>query len=76
MAIPQTTAEEGVAAGISFKMQAYEALKESILAMDVYGQRGEIRIDDREVAMLEELAGIVSDELEMRLEVRKALERD
>lgn len=50
MAIPQTTAEEGVAAGISFKMQAYEALKESILAMDVYGQRGEIRIDDREVA--------------------------
>ena len=33
-------------------------------------------IDDREIAMLEELAGIVSDELEMRLEVRKALERD
>ena len=30
-------------------------------------------IDDREIAMLEELAGIVSDELEMRLEVRKAL---
>ncbi|EWY38976.1 hypothetical protein N825_08220 [Skermanella stibiiresistens SB22] len=35
---------------VSFKMQAYRALKGSILAMDVYGQRGEIRIDDREVA--------------------------
>jgi len=30
-------------------------------------------IDHREIAILEELAGIVSDELEMRLEVRRAL---
>jgi DNA-binding GntR family transcriptional regulator len=37
---------------LSFKMQAYLALKGSILEMDIYGQRGEIRIDDREVCQM------------------------
>ncbi|UEM07000.1 GntR family transcriptional regulator (plasmid) [Skermanella rosea] len=50
MAVPQPAAEQGTEAGTSFKMQAYRAVKDSILAMDVYGRRGEIRIDDREVA--------------------------
>jgi DNA-binding GntR family transcriptional regulator len=39
-------------AQLSFKMQAYRALKGSIMEMDIYGQRGEIRIDDREVCQL------------------------
>jgi DNA-binding GntR family transcriptional regulator len=39
-------------APLSFKMQAYRALKGSIMEMDIYGQRGEIRIDDREVCQL------------------------
>jgi DNA-binding GntR family transcriptional regulator len=33
-------------------MQAYLALKGSIMEMDIYGQRGEIRIDDREVCQM------------------------
>src|SRR3954467_7361003 len=37
---------------LSFKMQAYLALKGSIMEMDIYGQRGEIRIDDREVCQM------------------------
>jgi DNA-binding GntR family transcriptional regulator len=37
---------------LSFKMQAYRALKGSIMEMDIYGQRGEIRIDDREVCQM------------------------
>src|SRR5688572_22306860 len=39
-------------ANLSFKMQAYLALKGSIMEMDIYGQRGEIRIDDREVCQM------------------------
>jgi DNA-binding GntR family transcriptional regulator len=39
-------------APLSFKMQAYLALKGSIMEMDIYGQRGEIRIDDREVCQM------------------------
>ena len=39
-------------APLSFKMQAYRALKGSIMEMDIYGQRGEIRIDDREVCQM------------------------
>ena len=37
---------------LSFKMQAYLALKGSIMEMDIYGQPGEIRIDDREVCQM------------------------
>lgn len=51
-------------AQVSFKMQAYRALKGSIMEMDIYGQRGEIRIDDREVC---EMLGI------SRTPVREAL---
>src|ERR687897_1896082 len=39
-------------ANLSFKMQAYLALKGSIMEMDIYGQHGEIRIDDREVCQM------------------------
>jgi DNA-binding GntR family transcriptional regulator len=44
--------EETPGAAVSFKMQAYLALKGSIMEMDIYGQRGEIRIDDREVCQM------------------------
>jgi DNA-binding GntR family transcriptional regulator len=45
-------AEETPGTAVSFKMQAYLALKGSIMEMDIYGQRGEIRIDDREVCQM------------------------
>jgi DNA-binding GntR family transcriptional regulator len=45
-------AEETPETAVSFKMQAYLALKGSIMEMNIYGQRGEIRIDDREVCQM------------------------
>jgi DNA-binding GntR family transcriptional regulator len=51
---------------LSFKMQAYLALKETISRMDIYGQRGDILIDDREIC---ETLGI------SRTPVREALVR-
>jgi DNA-binding GntR family transcriptional regulator len=45
-------ATKEIPGALSFKMQAYLALKGSIMEMDIYGQRGEIRIDDREVCQM------------------------
>ena len=34
----------------SFRVQAYESLKRAITQMDIYGHRGEIRLDERQLA--------------------------
>jgi DNA-binding GntR family transcriptional regulator len=41
---------EPIEAAVSFKNQAYAALKNAILSMDVYRSRDEIRLDERKLA--------------------------
>jgi len=43
-------AVDPLATPASFKQQAYRALKNAIAAMDVYGSRAEIRLDERQLA--------------------------
>jgi DNA-binding GntR family transcriptional regulator len=43
-------AVDPLASPASFKRQAYAALKNAIAAMDVYGSRAEIRLDERQLA--------------------------
>jgi len=43
-------AVDPLASHASFKQQAYTALKNAIAAMDVYGSRAEIRLDERQLA--------------------------
>jgi DNA-binding GntR family transcriptional regulator len=43
-------AVDPLASPASFKRQAYTALKHAIAAMDVYGSRAEIRLDERQLA--------------------------
>jgi DNA-binding GntR family transcriptional regulator len=47
---PPRVAVDPLAVAASFKMQAYTALKSAIAAMDVYGSRSEIRLDERRLA--------------------------
>jgi DNA-binding GntR family transcriptional regulator len=48
---PPQLAVDPLAGAASFKKQAYAALKEAIAAMDVYRSRGEIRLDERRLAL-------------------------
>src|SRR5215469_6724354 len=41
---------EPIDTSFSFKNKAYRALKSAIVAMDVYGSRNEIRLDERSLA--------------------------
>ena len=44
-------AVEPIASPESFKRKAYAALKDVIVAMDVYRSRAEIRLDERQLAL-------------------------
>ena len=48
--LERRVAVDPLAGSASFKQQAYAALKNAIAAMDIYGSRAEIRLDERQLA--------------------------
>src|SRR5579863_6312541 len=48
--LERRVAVDALASPANFKQQAYAALKNAIAAMDVYGSRAEIRLDERRLA--------------------------
>ena len=48
--LERRVAVDPLASPANFKQQAYAALKNAIAAMDIYGSRSEIRLDERRLA--------------------------
>ena len=48
--LERRVAVDALASPANFKQQAYAALKNAIAAMDIYGSRSEIRLDERRLA--------------------------
>jgi DNA-binding GntR family transcriptional regulator len=48
---PERITAEPLEGTATFKDRAYNALKEVLLSLDIYGRRGEIRLDERAIAL-------------------------